>query len=295
MLIPAVIAIALLFLILASIQDLKSGEIPDKISVGFTIAIMLLAASLAIHAKNITPLLNAITLGVGYFIAAYILYKLGQWGGGDVKMLLGLGCTLGLINSLGYSWNSPLVPYYLSYFLNMGFVALPYALLYMLILSCKKTEVYTEFRKKIFETKTLILLAISIALPLAFYLTTSFPFFIVFSAILPAFTLISVYLKTTEKMLLTKIIPVFELKEADALAEDLKYDGKKIALRRDIEGLSREQLLLVKKLAAERKIPSEIKIRWGVKFMPIITFAFLITLYSGDLMFMVIQIMLENI
>ncbi|MBM3309275.1 MAG: hypothetical protein FJY77_03385 [Candidatus Altiarchaeales archaeon] len=293
MFLSIVIATALLFLLLASIQDLKKGEISDKISIGFTITIMLLAISLAIYAKNTNPVSNAITIGFSYFIIAYVLFKLGQWGGGDVKILLGLGCTLGLLNSLNYTWNTPITPYHTAYFLNMGILAMPYALIYMLILSCKKPEVYAEFRKKTVQKKTLFMLLTSVALPLALYLATKFTLFIAFSAILPIFTLASLYLKTSEEILLTQVILVSELKEGDALAEDLKYEGKKIISKRDIEGLNQQQLKLIKKLSSENKIPSSIKIKWGVKFMPIITIAFLITLYAGDLMALILQAMLR--
>lgn len=284
-----VTVIALIFLLVASIYDLKYGEITDKINFGFILTVVILSITLSLSRMDINILLNTVSIGMGYFVVAYVLYHLGQWGGGDVKLLLGLGCTIGLLNSIGYVWNTPLLPYYLVYFIDMGVVVLPYALIYMLILSVSKPDVFKNCLEKTASMSTLILFLLAFAAPLIFYLYTASPFFILFSVVLSTFILASLFLKTSEEVLLTKTIPVSELKESDALEEDLTYNGKKIALRREIEGVNKQQLELIKKLASENKIPSQIKIRWGVKFAPIIAISFLLTVYVGDLMAILIK------
>jgi Flp pilus assembly protein protease CpaA len=295
MLLTIVIAVALFFLTLASIYDLKNGEIPDKATIGFILSVMVLAIAMFLYQGDVNLLINPITIGIGYFTIAYILYYLGQWGGGDVKILLGLGGALGLLNSLGYQWNAPMLPYYIVYFIDMGVIVLPYALIYMLILSALKPVVFKKFRENILKTKTIMLLIIAAAFPLIIYFITKFNFFILFTIILPVFVLASIFLKTSEESLLTKTILVSELREADALAEDLVYDGRKIALRREIEGVSKQQLDLIKKLALENKIHSKIKIRWGVKFAPILMLSFLLTVYCGDLLALLIKAIAKSI
>jgi preflagellin peptidase FlaK len=91
---------------------------------------------------------------------------------------------------------------------------------------------------------------------------------------------------------MSKTVSVKQLKEADSLAQDLVYKGRKIASKRDIEGLTLEQVALIKKLAAQSKVPSKIKIRWGVRFAPMLFLAFLLTAYAGDLLYAVIKLAL---
>jgi Flp pilus assembly protein protease CpaA len=141
----AVAGVALLFMIAASIYDLKDGEIPDEINYGFFLTLVVIGICLSISRSNTNLIVNSIYLGIAYFAAAYLLYRLGQWGGGDVKLLLGVGCTLGLLNSLGFAWDTPLMPYYVAYFINMGFIAMPYALAYMLLLRLSNKNVFQKF------------------------------------------------------------------------------------------------------------------------------------------------------
>ena len=102
--------------------------------------------------------------------------------------------------------------------------------------------------------------------------------------LIPAFIVLSVYLKTTENVALSRTINVNELKEWDVVADDITVDNKKIASKRNIEGLTKEQIQLIQKLASEKKIQDTIKIKWGIKFVPILLMAFLLTVYVGNLM-----------
>ena len=279
-----VIAVAAFFILAASLYDIRYGEIPDAVNLGFALAVIAIALALSLLTGDARYLGSTFAVGTGYFAVSYILHYLGQWGGGDVKLLFGVGGALGLLNAVGYPWNTPILPYYVVYFIDMGVIVMPYALSYFIILGLSKPEVFKKFLVEALQKKVLAAIALGVVTPLLFYFYTKFLFFMLFSAILPAFILASVFLKTSEDVLLTKVIPASKLKETDALAEDIKYRGKTLARRRDIEGITKQQLTLIKRLATQGKISRKIKIRWGVKFAPIILAAFLITVYAGDLM-----------
>ncbi|MDD5111321.1 MAG: hypothetical protein PHG85_02115, partial [Candidatus Altiarchaeota archaeon] len=72
-------------------------------------------------------------------------------------------------------------------------------------------------------------------------------------------------------------------------AEDIAYQGERLASRREIEGVSRKQLDRIKQLASEGKIPPTVRVRWGVEFAPIILAAFILTLYYGDILALVLK------
>jgi len=289
MLLLLVVAAASLFMLVASAYDLKYGEIPDRVNFAFSLVMVAAAVALSFQASDYGILLNTLSVGFGYFAVAYVLYLLGQWGGGDVKLLLGLGCALGLLNSLGFQWNAPFMPYYILYFIDMGLVVMPYALVYMLLLSISRPEVFGVFWFNAKKAKTFFHLFLAVTLPIVLYGLSGFSFFLLFSLLLPLFVLSSIFLKTSEDVLLTKAVDVSRLSEGDALAEDLYVEGKAIALRRQIEGVDGKQLELIRALAVENKIPSRLKIRWGVKFAPIILVSFLLAVRFGDLMALLIR------
>lgn len=289
MLVLSTTAITLLFLVVASLFDLKSGEIPDRVTIGLIIVMLAISSAASVMASDAVMFASSLFVGAGYFAAAYALYRLGQWGGGDVKLFAGVGCSLGLLNAAGFSWKAPLMPYYIVYFIDMGIIAMPYALAYMLSLSFSSPAVFHRFREEASSKKSIAMLAIGLLLPVAVYTSSGFTLFLVFSFILPAYVLVSIFLKTSEETLLSKTIPVSELKETDAVAEDIAYQGERLASRREIEGVSRKQLDRIKQLASEGKIPPTVRIRWGVKFAPIILAAFILTLYYGDILALVLK------
>jgi len=281
-LISIAISVSVLFLLIASYFDLRSGEIPDGVSFSF-IGVSLLVASLdSATSSDLNLILNSLILGIAYFAFGYLSFWLGQWGGGDVKILAGIGCSLGYLGAVGFL-SDGFLPYYIAYFVNLGLVAWPYAVLYSLVLGVIRPEAFSRFIALCREKTTIILVLASFLPSIAVLLLNPGLLSILYLA-LPLFVLLSVYLKAIEEVALQRSIKVSELREADALAEDLIVDEKLIAKRRDIEGITKEQFEEIKKLAADGKIPDEIRIRWGIKFVPILFLAFISLLWLGDMM-----------
>ena len=281
------IIVALFMLTIASYYDLRAGEVPDKFSIGLGVIFLILSAIGAFN-YGISFFSNTLLFGIIFFIIGYMIFLAGQWGGGDVKVLAGIGTALGYLNSLNYIWpNSRFFPYYFSpvitFFVDMAFVTIPYALIYTIILGIMKPAVFTEFSKNIKNRWVLFLILISfIPSLLFFYLGNSILGFV--DLLIPVFIVLSVYLKTVENVALSKTILVNDLKEWDVVADDIVVDNKKIASKRNITGLTKEQIQLIQKLVAENKIQNTIRIKWGIKFVPILMIAFLLTLYVGNLL-----------
>lgn len=90
-----ILAIGLVGVALAAAQDLKTREVPDALSSGL-IATGFAAAILRISFGAPIGVLINTTLGFafGYGVGA-LLYFAKQWGGGDAKLLAGLGALFG--------------------------------------------------------------------------------------------------------------------------------------------------------------------------------------------------------
>lgn len=273
-----IILTTILFLAAASYHDLKTGEIPDKVSIGLVAAVLILSLFGAVL-DSINFLINAVLIGALYFIIGYASYYLGKLGGGDVKLLAGIGCAIANIPVEGF------IPNYLVYMIDAGIAVMPYAAIYGLILGLQNRSVFPGFVKEIKNIKVIFLFILSLFPMLLLF---SLPpenikiILIILAAFLPIFVILTAYLKVTEKVVMQKTIPVSELKEEDILAEDIMVDGRKIAGKNDISGVTKEQAGEIQKFAEEGKIPGKITIKWGIKFAPVLFIGFLIFVIYGN-------------
>ncbi len=277
-------------LVLASYSDLKTGEIPEKITRGLIAVNVIIAAICSIYLVNPSFLFTSLLVGAAFFVIGYLMFYLGEWGGGDVKLLAGIGCSLGLLASMNYFTGIPYVlyregifPYYIDYFVNLAIASSPYVIVYSLILGLMKPGVFRAFTIQ-FKKKTSIAILFSSFLPSLLTLNYDIPRLALIYLSIPLLVLISLYIKAVEEVALQKEIAVNELREGDILASDLVVEGKKIAGRRNMEGVNGKQVIEIQKLASEGKILGKITVRWGIKFAPILFIAFLLTLLFGDVL-----------
>jgi hypothetical protein len=287
LLLQLAILLAIVFLVLGSIEDLKTGEIPEKVSYGYIASSLLVAAAAAIVTGDAYLFLNSLLMGVSFFALGFGLFYLGQWGGGDVKLAGGIGCTLGFLAQAGF-FRDGLFPYYATYFINMICIAMPYATLYGLLLGLKSPETWKEFGRYLRDRRSIAVLILSFA-PSLIGLYLDMPNLALFYTFIPVMTLIALYLKAVELNALRDTIDVSKLREADVPAEDLEADGVVLIRKTDIEGMTLEDIKKVQELAAQGKIPQKIVIKRGIKFAPVLLLALLSVLYMGNFIEMIIR------
>lgn len=277
-----IILIISIILLIAGYFDLKTGEIPDRVSLGLISISLIISGVYSILKWDYQFFAYSALLGILYLILGYILFYLGQWGGGDVKLLSGIGCTLGFLGSISY-FKEGIVPFYLFYFVNMGLIAFPYAIIYAFIFSLRDRRVFSEFGDYLRGRKSILLLILSFVPSfLAFLLKLKILGTVYL--LLPLFILASFYLKAFERIALRESIPAEKLREGDVIAEDLILNGEIIASKRYIEGLAPNQIEKIRKLSSERRIPDRIPVKKGIKFAPILLIAFVFTVIAGNMM-----------
>lgn len=282
MLAIVVLVVSILFLLLACFSDLKTTEVPDKVSVGLVAFIVVVSSVHSAYSSDYSHLINMIVVGFAYFVVGLAMFYLGQWGGGDVKILAGIGCVLGYLNSINFLWaNSEILPYYLVYFINMGLIAIPYFVVYTLIVGWGNNRLLTEFLAQTKRKAFLFMLLVSF-FPSFIALYAHLNSFILIYLMLPLFTVLSTYLKVSEKVLFRKKVNPNELKVGDVLAEDLLVSGVKVVSSSNMEGLNEEQFAAIKKFGSEGKLPAEVTVKLGVKFIPILLLALLTTVFIGN-------------
>src|SRR3989344_5811431 len=85
----------LLVLICASYTDLRTKEVPDWLSYGFIIAALGIRGIFSFQGGWEVIVTGLLGFAV-FYLLALLFYYTHQWGGGDSKLLMGMGAALGI-------------------------------------------------------------------------------------------------------------------------------------------------------------------------------------------------------
>ena len=217
------IVLTLIILFIASYTDLRTKEVPDWISYGFIF--MALGIRIIFSIQFGWFILFSGILGLLLcFALALIFYYTSQWGGGDSKLLMGIGASIGVSLPLNNSsWDLFL------YFTALLILGAIYGLIFMGYQAIRKRKIFIKAYLKSLKCNKklhLTLLIISILLLILTIFQTSFwPIALLPLGLLYLFTFVDVVEKAC---FFRKIIPE-RLTEGDWLAERVRI-GKKILL-----------------------------------------------------------------
>jgi len=251
-----------IWIIFASISDLKKREVPNWLSFSFIGFALAYRAFFALINSNLNYFLYGL-FGLGIFVGlGYGFYYARVFAGGDAKLLFGLGAILPVSSSL------------ISNFMIFGifiFLLLFFGGLWGLVFSFylaffNKKKFSIEFRKQLKNNKKLIYYALvlsAISLILLF-----FDFIFIFIALLILlFPFLFIYAKSVENSCMIILVSSKELVEGDWLYENIKIKNK--IIKPNWEGLSESEINLL------RKSNKKIKVKQGIPFVPAFFFAFL--------------------
>src|SRR3989338_2337555 len=134
--IPPLITYSISFIVLlvGSITDLRTREVPDWINYGLIMAGLWLNLLFSAVYSDPSYIINSIIGLAIFFGIAYIMFYAGQWGGGDSKMLMGLGAMIGL----DVSFKTPQFP--ASFLIYALFIGAIYGLLWSIWLAFRNRQ-----------------------------------------------------------------------------------------------------------------------------------------------------------
>ncbi len=254
MIIPLIIA--LLGCTIAGVWDLYTTDIPDEVSESMMIfgGFYWFIESLLI--QNIKPFLISLSVGILFFAFGYILYKTGQWGGGDAKLLSGVGFLIPFYKGIPY--------FSLAFVINVFVVGAVYVIIYALILGAMK-NVFPKFFKEIPKIPLLVSLILIIS---GLFIPSRI------TAVLTELTGILIlfwyYAKTIENHIFKRRVRISDVKVGDVLLKSKEW-----------EGITYDEL---KKLKRSKK--KYVTIKEGVRFGPVFLFALIFTILYGNLIFL---------
>ena len=271
-------SIALLFLVIASIIDIRIREVPDflnfsLIGIGGGIAII---SSLILNSW--WPLLNSIIgFAVAYGVAAAMYYG-GQWGGGDAKMLMGLGALHGVSITQLISGEIPL---FITIIISIFLAGAIYGIGYAKFLVFKKWKRFWRTfvqRLQRHKQQRRAITIVCILLVLLFFIAPTNLKFVVGALLFVIF--FSYYAfnagKVVEEVCMVKKTSVSQLTEGDWLVNPVKYNNK-ILVKPTTYGLTTEQITTLKKY----KIKA-VTIKEGIPFIPGFLLGYLVIVVFGN-------------
>jgi prepilin signal peptidase PulO-like enzyme (type II secretory pathway) len=284
--------IAFLGLILASIFDLKTTEVPDFLSYSLITAGLSLRLMHSVIYNDWKFSTSSLLILLLFFILGSLLYYSKQWGGADAKLLMALAVLIPSYPSFLLRFISPnleLLPFPLILVTNILIVGSIYGLLWAIVLAIKHREKFLPHFKTLFNlTKRLRLLTyflviLLILLSFLAYNSAIKTILLSLSFILFLLLYLWIFIKAVEDTSMYKFLHPSELREGDQLAKTLLYKGKKITS--SPYGLTKDQIALIKNLNLR-----SILIKEGIPFIPSFLIGFILSILLGSplsLLFMV--------
>lgn len=279
--------VSLTGLFIASVTDFKTREVPDwlnfsLIAIGFGVRLLF---SLTFWNKSyIIEGLYGFGLG---FLLAYGMFYSGQWGGGDSKMLMGLGALLGLRLSLSSA--------FVSFLINLLFVGAIYGFLWSLYLSFKNRRSFLKkFRdyisnKYLRRARIVVLVMGLIFVFMIFFISDSVLRLLLVVFFIFSFALVHLwaFVKAVEEACMLKWVHPEKLTEGDWIAKPVTIKGKYICGPKDL-GITKKQIALLMRLSKKNRV-RKILIKEGIPFVPSFFIALLVAVFYGNLVLLLIR------
>jgi preflagellin peptidase FlaK len=268
----------------AGLYDLKTTEIPDEIPYTMMAVGIIGGVIKSYLAWSYMPLVFSFTVGLGFLGFGLIMYYTGQWGGGDAKILSGVGFLVPTLPS--YVTKTLFFPFSLSFFFNLFLIGAIYMIVYALVLSIINRKIWTAFFKDMkANVKTLLIFDFSLVvffILIGFIFTKFFNFTFSDNLLNLNLTLVLLctglfllwkFVKVVEEVGFRKKIPVFQLKIGDVPLDFKVW-----------EGVTEKDLTRIKKSGKKY-----IWIKEGVRFAPAFPLALLFTIFYGDVILLLIN------
>ena len=272
------VVIAIIWLIAASITDIKKREVADWLSFS------LLAIALAINALKSVLTLNASyflysVLGAAiFFVIALVFYRTKVFGGGDAKLLIALGAAFATQPIFANSLNLPFQyhePFLLTFVINILVIGAIYGIIFSLVLAFKNRKKFSDsFKKGNKENNKIFYFILAIVVLLLALITHTYNilFLAVVILILPY---LFAFVKASESTMI-RFKGWKDLAEGDWLVQKLKIKNK--ILKPTVDGLTKQDILQIKK--ANKKV----LIKDGIPFVPAILIALILSIFIGNLL-----------
>ena len=261
------VVLALIWIIFASVQDLRSREISNWLNFSLIIFALGFRFLYCLFSSESFGFFYQGLIGLGiFFVLGNLLYYGRMFAGGDAKLMIALGTVLPFSESFLIN-----VKIFILFFFIFLLIGAFYGLIISVTLSLRNfEELKKEFYRQLKKNKKVIYLVMILGLVLMafWFIENLLLIFGVLVFILPYFYF---YAKAIDEVCMIKKVKTSKLREGDWLYKNLKV-GKKL-IKVSWDGLNKEDIKLIKKRY------KEIMIKEGIPFTPVFLISFLILIY----------------
>ncbi len=275
------LSLATVWLIFASIQDLRYREVANWLNFSLIIFALGFRFFYSLFIENFAFFYQGL-IGLAIFFAiGNLLYYGRMFAGGDAKLMIALGVILPISDSLAVN-----AQIFVSFFFFFLFIGGIYGLGWSFYLPLKNIKSYKKHFRIIFAKSKRInisVMLLGMAIMVSGFYNSIFFFLGLFIFFLPYFYL---HAKTVDESCLIKKVNSKNLVEGDWLYADLKV-GKKI-FKANWHGLTHKQ---IKEIQKKHK---SINVRQGIPFVPVFLISFLALFYVYFFNYEIIEFLLRG-
>ncbi len=260
-----ILLLALIWLIIASIEDIKKREIPNWLAFSLIAFVLAFRAFYSVFSSNIWFFLYGL-LGLGvFFILANIFYYLRIYGGGDYRLLTSLGVILPIASNLYL--NLSIMALFIFISMVVGGV---YGLFYSFVLvSLNRKNFFKKFSEQFKAKRKFIFLSLPFFFLSLVFATYFFDLaFFLLSLVIIIFPFLYIYARAVDESCMVKVISANKATVGDWLYEEVKVGRKKI--KPYWEGLSEKEVRVL------RKYKGGVKVKYGIPFVPVFLISFIL-------------------
>ncbi len=257
-------SLALLWIVFATIQDLRNREIANWLSFSLIIFALGFRFFYALFSAGNFSFFYQGLIGLGiFFLLGNLLYYGRVFAGGDAKLMIALGAILPIHETLLEN-----IQFFLIFFLLFFFSGAIYSFIVSSGLAIKNFKAFKkEFIVQFKKNKKLFYLTIFIGLAVMLLGFVDSALFI-FGVLLFITSYLYIFAKAIDESCMVKVVNTKNLAEGDWLYSDLKVGKKKIKATWD--GLNKKDITIIKKQY------KQIKIKQGIPFTPVFLISMII-------------------
>lgn len=280
--------ITLIGLAIATITDLRTREVPDWASYGLIYVGLGLNLLFSFIYWDYWFFVNSLAGFALFLIVALIMFYAGQWGGGDSKVLMGLGALIGLdVRFTGF-------PFLISFFINILLIGAIYGLIWSFSLAFRNFRKFSkEFMKELHNVnivklrKYVFVFDFLMLILFFFFMKTILGYLFLALILMVVLTFyLWVFVKAIEKTCMIKEVRPDKLTEGDWIVREVKYRGRYICGPKDL-GIEKKQIRELIRLYKHGKV-KKVLIKEGIPFVPSFFVAYIISLIWGNLLFLLV-------
>lgn len=267
-------------LVFASVNDVRTREVPDWLSYGLIVSGFGVRVFHSLVFSDIWYLLYGL-IGFGVMLViGLVMYYAKQWGGGDAKLVMGLGVAFASVFE-GFS-------FLVGFWMNVLIFGALYGLAWSVYLALRNRKAFVKSLSRLLHERgnmRFVSLALVFAVVVSIFLIhVDYIKFAVSLAALSfiGYSYVSVFVRAVEDSCMYKWVPVSMLTEGDWVAKPVYVKGKLVCGPKDL-GLEKHQIAVLKKGEVKKVFVKE-----GIPFVPSFLISAVVTFIFGNVLLRII-------